>query len=165
MLPLGTSAVTLGLGYLSAFSSTLDSIRWFPVLIPMTHTLISLPFVVRIIQPAINSIPESFHEVALTLGVPERRLWKIIDLPLIRKSLATAAIYAFAISLGEFGATSFLTRPEFPTLPVAIFRYLNLPGGRNYGKAMAMAAILLVICGIGFLIMERLQKKVKGEKI
>ena len=164
MLPLGTSAVTLGLGYLSAFSWIPNSIRWFPILIPMVHALIALPFVIRIIQPVIHSIPENLHEAALTLGVPERQLWKHIDLPLIRKSLATAAIYAFAISLGEFGATSFLTRPEYPTMPIAIFRYLNLPGGQNYGKAMAMAAILLIICGGGFFMIERLQIKVKGEK-
>jgi len=164
MLPLGTSAVTLGLGYLSAFSSAPNSIRWFPVLIPMVHALIALPFVIRIIQPVIHSIPKNLHEAAMTLGVPERQLWKYVDLPLIEKSLATAAIYAFAISLGEFGATSFLARPEYPTLPVAIFRYLNLPGGENYGKAMAMASILLIICGAGFFIIEHLQIKMKGEK-
>jgi len=129
----------------------------------MVHALIALPFVIRIIQPVIHSIPKNLYEAAMTLGVPERQLWKHVDLPLIRKSLATAAIYAFAISLGEFGATSFLTRPEYPTLPIAIFRYLNLPGGENYGRAMAMAAILLLICGGGFFIIERLQIKVKGE--
>jgi len=163
MLPLGTSAVTLGLGYLSAFSLVPNSIRWFPVLIPMAHALIALPFVIRIIQPVIDSIPKNLHEAAMTLGVPERQLWKYVDLPLIKKSLATAAIYAFAISLGEFGATSFLIRPEYPTLPIAIFRYLNLPGGENYGKAMAMAAILLVICGGGFFMIEHLQIKMKGK--
>ena len=164
MLPLGTSAVTLGLGYLSAFSSVPNSIRWFPVLIPMAHALIALPFVIRIIQPVIDSIPKNLHEAAMTLGVPEKQLWKHVDLPLIKKSLVTAAIYAFAISLGEFGATSFLTRPEYPTLPIAIFRYLNLPGGENYGKAMAMAAILLLICGGGFFMIEHLQIKKKGQK-
>ena len=130
----------------------------------MAHALIALPFVIRIIQPVIDSIPKNLHEAAMTLGVPERQLWKYIDLPLIKKSLATAAIYAFAISLGEFGATSFLTRPEYPTLPIAIFRYLNLPGGENYGKAMAMAAILLIICGGGFFMIEHLQIKMKGKK-
>jgi thiamine transport system permease protein len=96
------------------------------------------------------------------LGVQRNRLWRIIDLPLIKGPLITAAIYAFAISLGEFGATSFLTRPEYPTMPIAIFRYLSLPGPDNYGKAMAMAAILLLICGIAFIIIERLQIIRKG---
>jgi thiamine transport system permease protein len=162
MLPLGTSAVTLGLGYLIVFSSSPNSIRWFPVLIPIVHAIISLPFVIRIIQPAIQAIPENLHYAAVTLGVQRNRLWRIIDLPLIKGPLITAAIYAFAISLGEFGATSFLTRPEYPTMPIAIFRYLSLPGPDNYGKAMAMAAILLLICGIAFIIIERLQIIRKG---
>ena len=162
MLPLGTSAVTLGLGYLTVFSSSPDSIRWFPVLIPIVHAIISLPFVIRVIQPAIQAIPENLHYAAVTLGVPRNRLWRIIDLPLIKGPLITAAIYAFAISLGEFGATSFLSRPEYPTMPLAIYRYLNLPGADNYGKAMAMAAILLLICGVGFIIIERLQIIRKG---
>ena len=157
MLPLGTSAVTLGLGYLTVFSSSPNSIRWFPVLIPIVHAIISLTFVIRIIQPAIQAIPKNLKDAAVTLGVPNNRLWRIIDLPLIKGPLITAAIYAFAISLGEFGATSFLARPEYPTMPLAIYRYLNLPGSDNYGKAMAMAAILLLICGIGFVIIERLQ--------
>jgi thiamine transport system permease protein len=164
MLPLGTSAVTLGLGYLSAFSSSKNSLEWFPVLILMAHTLISLPFVVRIITPAINSIPENLREAAQTLGAPKKKLWKYIDLPLVMSSLSTGAIYAFAISLGEFGATSFLIRPEYPTLPVAIYRYLNLPGSKNFGRAMAMASILLVICGLGFVFLERLNMKTAARK-
>jgi len=157
MLPLGTSAVTLGLGYLTVFSSSPRSIRWFPLLIPIAHAIISLPFVIRIIQPAIQAIPKNLHYAANTLGVQKNRLWWEIELPVIKGPLISAAIYAFAISLGEFGATSFLARPEYPTMPLAIFRYLNLPGADNYGKAMAMAAILLLICGIGFVIIEHLQ--------
>jgi thiamine transport system permease protein len=162
MLPLGTSAVTLGLGYLTVFSTSPGSIRWYPVLIPIAHAIISLPFVVRIIQPAIQAIPTNLHDAARTLGVSKKRLWREIDLPLIKSSLISAAIYAFSISLGEFGATSFLSRPEYPTMPLAIFRYLNLPGADNYGKAMAMAAILLLVCGVGFAMIERLQRNRSG---
>ena len=158
MLPLGTSAVTLGLGYLLAFSSSRAFIAIYPILIPLAHALIALPFTVRILQPAINAIPQSQHEAAIMLGVPENKLWWKLDLPMMRKPLATAAIYAFAISLGEFGATTFLARPELPTMPVAIFRYLGLPGAENYGKALAMAALLLLICTGGFILIEKLQK-------
>ncbi|MCD6356657.1 MAG: iron ABC transporter permease [Anaerolineaceae bacterium] len=157
MFPLGTSAVTLGLGYLSAFSVFPNAIRWFPLLIPMAHSIIALPFVIRIIKPAIDAIPRNLFDAAITLGVPRNQLWKKIALPLVKKQLATAAIYSFAISLGEFGATSFISRPEYPTLPIAIFRYLYLPGAENYGKAMAMASILLIICGSGFFLIEKLQ--------
>lgn len=165
MLPLGTSAVTLGLGYLTVFSSSPVSIRWYPVLIPIVHAVISLAFVVRIIQPAVKAIPGNLHDAAVTLGVPQKNIWRIIDLPLIKDPLITAAVYAFAISLGEFGATSFLARPEYPTLPLAIYRYLYLPGSENFGKAMAMASLLLLFCALSFAVIERLQinySKVEG---
>ena len=158
MLPLGTSAVTLGLGYLLAFSGSRAMVVFYPFLIPIAHSLIALPFVVRIIQPAINAIPSNQHEAAVVLGVSPNKLWWKLDLPIIRKPLITAAIYSFAISLGEFGATTFLSRPEIPTLPVAIFRYFGLPGRENYGKALAMSVILLAACAAGFLIIENLQE-------
>ena len=68
-----------------------------------------------------------------------------------------AFVYAFAISLGEFGATSFLTRPDIPTLPIAVYRYLSLPGALNFGQAMAMAVILLAVCAVSMLLVDRLQ--------
>ena len=51
-----------------------------------------------------------------------------VDLPAIRVPLLAAAGFAFAVSLGEFGATSFLARDDHPTLPVAIYRLLGHPG-------------------------------------
>ena len=57
-----------------------------------------------------------------------------------------AAGFAFAISLGEFGATVFIARPDTPTVPVAIFRLLGRPGELNYGQAMALSTILMVLC-------------------
>jgi thiamine transport system permease protein len=73
----------------------------------------------------------------------------------------TAAVYAFTISLGEFGATSFLTRPDTPTMPIAIYRYLNLPGASNYGQAMAMAVIILFVCIVSMAFLDRLQFKIQ----
>ena len=115
MLPLGTSAVSLGLGYLAAYSKSPQSVRWFPLLIPMAHALIAFPFTFRIIQPAVESIPDELFQAARTLGLRESQLWRRVTLPLVKKQLAGASVFAFAISLGEFGATAFLSRPEYPT--------------------------------------------------
>jgi len=72
------------------------------------------------------------------------------------------AAFAFAISLGEFGASVFIARPDSPTLPIAIFRLLGQPGASNYGQALAMSAILMSICGAAFLIIERFRKNIAG---
>jgi len=163
MLPLGTSAVTLGLGYLLVFNRAPLDLRASPLLVPLAHTLVALPFVVRSLQPALGSIPVQLRQAAAVLGASPLQVWREIDMPIITRAVLASAIFAFTISLGEFGATSFLARPEYPTLPVAIFRYLSQPGALNYGQALAMATLLMVVCGLGILVIERLRLPGEGE--
>ena len=90
------------------------------------------------------------------LGASPLRIWYRIDLPLIARAVWIGAIFAFSISMGEFGATSFVARPHTPTMPVAIFRFLSQPGDLNYGQAMAMSCILMLVTVLGFLSLEKL---------
>jgi len=142
MIPIGTSAVTLGLGYLLYFGRDIQKI-W---LIPLAHSLIALPFVIRSIKPAIFNIPNSLRQSASILGASPVQVFLKIDFPIIFRGLINGFIFAFTISLGEFGATSFITRPDRPTIPIAIYRFLGQPGLMNYGQAMAMASILMTFC-------------------
>ncbi len=155
MIPLGTSAVTFGLGYIIFFNKPpflWGSSQW---LIPMVHTLVALPFVVRGLSPALAAIPPSYRQSAAVLGAAPLKVVTMIDLPLVSKALLSSLIFSFTISLGEFGATSFLSRPDFPTIPVAIYRFLSQPGGINYGQAMAMSTILMLVCGAAIVFIEK----------
>ena len=158
MLPLGTSAVTLGLGYLLTFNGPPLDVRSFPLLVPVAHSLVALPFVVRTLLPALRSIPPSLRQAAAVLGASPRRVWWEVDWPVLGRAALVSAVFAFTISMGEFGATTFLANPEYPTLPVAIFRFLSQPGATNYGQAMAMATLLLLVCAAGVLLLERFQE-------
>lgn len=151
LLPLGSSAVMLGLGFIITFGRALAS----PIFIPIAHTLIAFPFVVRALQPAIASIPERLRHAAYMLGASPFRVWQTVDFPILRRATLTAATFAFTVSLGEFGATLLLSRPELPTIPVAISRFLSQPGGLNYGQAMAMSTILMGVTILGILIIEK----------
>ena len=162
-LPLGASAVTLGLGFIITFTRAPLDVRSFPLLIPIAHSLVAMPFVVRTLQPALNTIPGSLRQAAGVLGASPVKTWRNVDVPLMRRSLLVASIFSFTLSLGEFGATTFLARPETPTLPVAIARYIAMPGELNYGQALAMSTILLVICGLAIFLLERLQPAGKTE--
>ncbi len=153
LLPLGTSAVTLGLGFLLAFRRAVT----LPWLVPLAHTLMALPLVVRTLQPALASIPPRLREAALTLGATPWRAWWSVDWPILWRAVLAAAALAFTVSLGEFGATLLLARPEYPTLPVAIYRFLSQPGGLNYGQAMAMTTVLMALTTGGILLLERLR--------
>lgn len=156
LLPLGASAVTLGLGFIVVFNKPPLDARSFPLLVPIAHSLVALPFVVRTLAPAMASIPRSLKQAAAVLGASPLRAWLEVDLPIIARAALVSAVFSFTISLGEFGATSFLARPETPTLPVAIYRFLSQPGGLNYGQAMAMATLLLLVCALGIVAIERL---------
>jgi thiamine transport system permease protein len=155
MLPLATSAVTLGFGYIITFDQPPLNLRTSPVLIVLAHTLVALPFVVRSVLPALRSIQPALREAATVLGASPARVWREIDLPIASRALLVGAVFAFTISMGEFGATVFIARPDTPTMPVAIFRFLGQPGALNYGQALAMSTLLMLVCAIGFMVIER----------
>lgn len=159
MLPLGTSAVTLGLGFLLAFSRPPFNLRASPWLIPVAHTLIAFPFVVRALLPTWRSIRPQWRQAAATLGASPAEAWRRIDLPLIGRAAVVAAAFAFTLSLGEFGATLLISRPEFPTVPIAIYSYLAKPGALNFGRALALSTILMITSAGGILAIERLRIK------
>ena len=159
MLPLGASAVMMGLGFILSFGRLIAS----PFFIPIAHTLIALPFVIRTLQPALASIPERLRQAASTLGASPFRVWQTVDFPILSRATLSAATFAFTVSLGEFGATLLITRPEYPTIPIAISRFLSQPGGLNYGQAMAMATVLMLLTTLSILLIEKLRFNNAGE--
>jgi len=161
MLPLGISAVTLGFGYIIA----LGRLRASPWLIPLAHTLIAFPFVVRSVLPVLRGIHPNLREAAAVLGASPGRVWAEIDLPIVGRALMVGAVFAFTISMGEFGATLFIARPggATTTLPIAINRFLGQPGALNFGQAIALSSILMVVCAVGFLAIERFRYGEIGE--
>jgi thiamine transport system permease protein len=163
MLPLGTSAVTLGLGFIVALNQPPFDLRASPLLVPLVHTLVAFPFVVRSLAPSLRSIRPRLRQGAAVLGASPRQVFRYIDLPLIARAIIVAATFAFTISLGEFGATALIYRPEYPTIPVAIYRFISQPGTINYGQALALSTILMLVTGTGMLAIERFRIADVGE--
>jgi thiamine transport system permease protein len=163
MLPLGTSAVTLGFGFIIALDKPPLDLRTSLLLVPLAHTLVAFPFVVRSLLPALRGVKPSLREAAAVLGAGPLRVWREVDLPIVGRALLVAAVFAFTISMGEFGATVLVARPETPTLPVAIYRFLGQPGALNYGQALAMSTLLMLVCAAGMLAIERFRVGGVGE--
>lgn len=162
MLPLGTSAVTIGFGMLVALDWPID-LRAHVILIPLAHALVAIPFVVRLSVPVMRAVRPQLRESAAVLGASPARIWREIDLPIAARALGVSAGFAFAISLGEFGATSFIARPDTPTLPIAIFRLLGRPGTLNFGQALALSTILMALTAAVILLVDRLRLGDVGE--
>ncbi|WP_391662396.1 ABC transporter permease [Streptomyces vinaceusdrappus] len=163
MLPLGVSAVTVGFGFLIALDEPPLDLRSSWILVPLAQALVGVPFVVRTMLPVLRAVDVRLREAASVLGASPWRVWREVDLPMVRRALLVAAGFAFAVSLGEFGATVFIARPDSPTLPVAVARLLGRPGEMNYGQAMALSTILMLVCAVALVVLERLRTDRTGE--
>ena len=166
MLPLGVSAVTVGFGFLITLNRPLGldfDLRTSGLLVPIAQAVVAIPIVVRTILPVLRAIDPRLRLAAATLGAAPWRVFATVDGPLMARSLGLAIGFAFAVSLGEFGATSFLARPDSATLPIVIFRLIGRPGADNYGMALAAAVVLSVLTAGVMLVAERLRGDRSGE--
>jgi thiamine transport system permease protein len=157
MVPLGTSAVTVGFGFLLALGRPPLDLRGSPWLVPLAQALIATPFVVRTLVPVLRAIDQRLRDAASVLGAGPLRVWREVDLPIVGRAVLVAAGFSFAIAVGEFGATVFVARANLPTMPVAIFRLLGRPGVANFGMAMAMSTVLMLITASALLAIDRLR--------
>ncbi|MCY3619629.1 MAG: iron ABC transporter permease [Acidimicrobiaceae bacterium] len=154
-LPLGTSAVTVGLGFLLVLNRGPIDIRTSVIIVPIAHAVVGIPFVVRTLVPMLRTVNPRTREAAAVLGASPRRVQREVDLRVAARGLAVGAGFAFAVSLGEFGATSFIPRrPETLTAPLALFRLLGTPGETLRGQAMALAVALMALTAVAVFVMD-----------
>lgn len=154
LIPLGISAVTIGFGYLIVLASLPYEIAASPAVIPMVQALIAIPVVIRIMMPALESVPVRLRHAAATLGATPFRVFATVDLPIVGRSMGAAGGFAFVMALGEFGATSFLARADTTTLPVLIGSALNRPGAENLATAMAASVVLVIATVVAVVVVE-----------
>ncbi|XVX19925.1 ABC transporter permease [Actinomycetota bacterium] len=162
MLPLGVSAVTVGFGFLITLNHPPLDLRSSSILVPIAQATVALPLVVRTLAPVLRSIDDRLRQAAMVLGASPWRALLTVDLPTVWRPLLAAAGFAMAVSLGEFGATAFLARPDMPTLPVVVFRLIGRPGGDNFGMAMAASVVLTVVTVAIMGLVERLRISAVG---
>ena len=157
MLPLGVSAVTVGFGFLITLDRPPLDLRSSALLIPIAQAMVALPLVVRTVGPVLRSIDDRQRQAAASLGAGPARVFLTVELPISWRALLAAAGFAFAVSLGEFGATSFLARDDQPTLPVVIYRLIGHPGAENFGMAMAASVVLAATTAAVVFAVQRLR--------
>ncbi|MGB7449916.1 MAG: iron ABC transporter permease [Ornithinimicrobium sp.] len=162
MLPLGVSAVTVGFGFLITLDTPPLDLRSSPILVPIAQATVALPLVVRTLTPVFAGVDVRLTQAAAALGAgPVRAAWTV-EAPVIVRPLLAAVGFAFAVSLGEFGATSFLARPERPTVPVLIYDLISSPGADNAGMALAASVVLALLTTTVITSVERLRSPEAG---
>jgi thiamine transport system permease protein len=115
--------------------------------------------VIRFVHPALLAIGREPIEQAQLDGATSWQSWKYIESRMIRSVLLTAVGFAAIISVGEFGASSFLANGSQATIPTLLFRLIARPGDQNYGMAMAVSAILIVLSALVVFFVSRTPKE------
>lgn len=159
LLPLGISAATLGLGTLLAFGRPPVDLRAAGLLVPLAHALVAVPLVIAVAAPALSATSPRRGFVAATLGATPMRAWWTCFGPVLRVVMVAAGGLAAAVSLGEFGAASVLTRADTPTVPVLIDRLLGRPGDAPFGIAACLAVVLMVTTLVLVALIDRLGRR------
>ena len=157
MLPLGTSAVTIGLGMLITFDAPPADWRASWWLVPVGHALVAVPFVVRTCVGVLRSVDPAMTAAAATLGASPTRAWRATVVPYLWRPLGVGAALAAAISLGEFGATSFLSRSGGETLPIAIEQLVGRTGTTLQAQGYALATMLALTTIVLVVVVEQMQ--------
>jgi thiamine transport system permease protein len=155
LVPLGVSSVVLGFGFLVSFDATWLPLRSFWLIVPLAQALIALPMVIRLVYPALVSIGKEPIEQASLDGASSWQIWRFVESGMIKGVLLTALGYAAIISVGEFGASTFLAYGSGGTIPTLLFRLIARPGEQNYGMAMAVSAILIAFVWAVMLLLSR----------
>ncbi len=152
MAPLAISSVALGLALLRVFNRPPLAISGTWVAIVVAHSALAIPFVIRVVRPALERLEGNLTDAARSLGAsPWRATWDV-RLPLIRGSLLTGAAFAFAISIAETSATLMLAEPGLLTMPVAVYHLL---AARQFGAASAMSVIMIAVLALAFVLIDR----------
>jgi thiamine transport system permease protein len=106
-------------------------------------------------SPVLRSIDPRLRDAAAVLGASPRRVWLAVDLPLVWRAVLVSAAFAFAISLGEFGATVVIARADAPTVPITIARLLGRPGAINVAQGFALSVVLMLLTTAAVLLVDR----------
>lgn len=150
-LPFVVSPVTVAFGLLLLYPHWSASM----VLLVAAYALLAYPFVAKSLGAALDQLPLHLTQAARTLGASRWRLFWRVTLPLVAPSLRRGMAFAAATALGEFAVTLFLSRPEWATLTTLVYERLGRPGAANQDAALVLAAVLMLLALLAFLLIEQ----------
>ena len=139
VLPILVPEIVVGFSLLKSVAVGLD---WpiYPTLLA-GHTLIVLPYAVRVISASLASFDFSIEEAAISLGSPPAKTFFTIVLPNVRSGVIAAFILAFITSVNDVSTSLFLTGPGLSTLPIQILAHVE----QFFDPTVASVSVLLMV--------------------
>ncbi len=117
----------------------------------LAAAIMGFPFMVRAIRLSLEGVDSGLEAAARTLGASRLDVFCSVTLPLIAPGILAGALLAFAGALGEFGATITFVASipgETQTVPLAIFRALQSPGGEAAALRLVLISIAMALIAL-----------------
>jgi sulfate transport system permease protein len=147
-LPFALPTIVAGLTLLALYGPRspvgidISGTRWA---IFLALLFVTLPFVVRTVQPVLHELDLESEEAARSLGASELRVFRSVVFPNILPGILSGVALAFARAVGEIGALVLIAGNQpFRTEVASVFIFLHIQGGDQAG-ASAVAVVLLAI--------------------
>ena len=116
------------------------------------HIIITFPFALRLLMSSLAGMDRKLELAAVSLGASPVRAFAEITLPNMRAGLMGAFMFAAIISFDDVGLSLFIAPTTHPTLPVAIFTYLD----QNYDPMiLAVSSFMILVSAITVLVLDR----------
>jgi putative spermidine/putrescine transport system permease protein len=116
------------------------------------HTIIAIPYAVRVVGASLAAFDFSAEEAAISLGASPLKTFFVVVLPNISSGIIAAFILAFITSLNDVSVSLFLTGPGVSTLPIELFTYVE----QHFDPSVAAVSVLLMLLTIAVIaIVER----------
>jgi thiamine transport system permease protein len=146
LLMLTLPPMVLGVGWFIFLIKTGMSLHIAPVLIIIVNVLMALPFVMQTIEPKLHQTFEHYDKLAYSLGMAGFARLKLIELPLMRSTVRTAFLFAFALSLGDLGVVTLFGSDNMLTLPFLIYQKMGSYRSNDAsGLALYLALLTIVV--------------------
>lgn len=139
LLPVAVPTVVLGVGMQLVFSQLGLSSSYTGVIV--SHTVISIPFVLLSVSGALAGIDRSVELAAASLGARRHTVFRLVTLPMAMPGILTGGVFAFATSLDEVVLILFLAGPSQRTISREMFTQMR----DNLNPAIAAAAFSLIV--------------------
>ena len=152
MLSVAASPLVMGTGLFIMVFPFVDPARIALLITALVNAVMSLPFVLRAIGPAVRACEDRFGPLSDSLGMTGWARVRLVILPRIRAPLGFSAGLAAALSMGDLGVVTLFARPDGATLPLQIYR---LMGAYRMEQAMGAALVLLFLSLALFYLFDR----------
>jgi thiamine transport system permease protein len=159
-LYLAIPSLVLGLGFFLMYQNAEGSqILWATMALLAANVLMSLPFALAVLTPAMHKTAQRYDKLSRSLGLSSLQRWVYVEYPYLKSSLGYVFSLAFCFSLGDLGIIALFGSDAFTTLPWYLYQ---LMGSYRTTDAAGVALVLLVLVLLVFIVLPRL---FRGKKI